>query len=211
MHRLFVWVQEVLIPFLGAPGIFVAAFLDSSFLSIPEVNDFLMVTSCAAHPERAWLYVGMTTFGSLAGCSLLWWLGKRGGEGFLVRRFGTARVEQTRERFKKWDVMALAIPSMLPPPTPFKIFVLSAGVFGIPYRRLALTLIVARGLRYTFWGTLGIVYGDEALAMLRHVDGWFAAYRVPLILTLVAMVVVSVAAIYAYRRLRSPADLGGAR
>jgi len=107
--------------------------------------------------------------------------------------------------------MALAIPSVLPPPTPFKIFVLSAGVFGIPYRRLALTLIVARGLRYTFWGTLGIVYGDEALAMLRHVDGWFAAYRVPLILTLVAMVVVSVAAIYAYRRLRSPADLGGAR
>lgn len=211
MHKLFVWVQEVLIPFLGAPGIFIAAFLDSSFLSIPEINDFLMVTSCAAHPERALLYVSMTTLGSLAGCSVLWFLGKWGGEGFLVRRFGTARVEQTRERFKKWDVMALAIPSILPPPTPFKIFVLSAGVFGIPYRRLALTLIVARGIRYTFWGTLGIVYGDEALAMLRHVDRWFAAYRTPLILTLVAAVALPVAAVYAYRKLRAPADVGGAR
>jgi membrane protein YqaA with SNARE-associated domain len=210
MHRLFVWVQEVLIPFLGAPGIFIAAFLDSSFLSIPEVNDFLMVTSCAAHPERAWLYVLMTTFGSLAGCSALWWLGKRGGEGFLVRRFGAARVEQTRHRFKKWDVLALAIPSLLPPPVPFKIFVLSAGVFGIPYRRLAVTLIVARGFRYLFWGGMGIVYGDEALELLRRVDRWFGD-RMAIILTLVAAAVVGVAAVYALRKLRAPADASGTR
>ena len=210
MHRLFLWVQEVLIPFLGAPGIFIAAFLDSSFLSIPEVNDFLMVTSCAAHPERAWLYGGMTTFGSLAGCSALWWLGKRGGEGFLLRRFGPARVQQTRERFKRWDVLALAIPSLLPPPVPFKIFVLSAGVFGIPYRRLALTLIVARGLRYLFWGGMGIVYGDEALELLRAVDRWFGD-RMSIILTLLAALVVALAAVYGLRKLRAPADVGDAR
>jgi membrane protein YqaA with SNARE-associated domain len=210
MHKVFVWVQEVLIPFLGAPGIFVAAFLDSSFLSIPEVNDFLMVTSCAAHPERAWLYVSMTTLGSLAGCSALWWLGKRGGEGFLVRRFGPARVEQTRERFKKWDVLALAIPSLLPPPVPFKIFVLSAGVFGVPYRRLAVTLILARGFRYLFWGGMGIVYGDEALALLRRVDHFFTD-QISIILTLLAAVVVALAAVYGLRKLRAPADVGGAR
>lgn len=210
MHKLFVWVQEVMIPFLGAPGMFIAAFLDSSFLSIPEINDFLMVTSCAAHPGKAPIYVAMTTLGSLAGCSVLWWLGKRGGEGFLVRRFGPARVEQTRERFKKWDVLALAIPSVLPPPMPFKIFVLSAGVFGIPYRRLAVTLIVARGLRYLFWGTLGIVYGDEALALLRGVDRWFGRWW-PLILTLAAACVVALAVVYALRKLRAPADVGGAR
>jgi membrane protein YqaA with SNARE-associated domain len=210
MHRLFVWVQEVLIPFLGAPGIFIAAFLDSSFLSIPEVNDFLMVTSCAAHPERAWLYVAMTTLGSLAGCSALWWLGKRGGEGFLVRRFGAARVEQTRNRFKRWDVLALAIPSLLPPPVPFKIFVLSAGVFGIPYRRLAITLILARGFRYLFWGGMGIIYGDEALELLRRVDRWFGD-RMSIILTLVAATVVAFAAVYALRKLRAPADASGTR
>jgi len=210
MHKLFVWVQEVLIPFLGAPGIFLAAFLDSSFLSIPEVNDFLMVTSCAAHPERAWLYVSMTTLGSLAGCSVLWWLGKRGGEGFLVRRFGPARVEQTRNRFKRWDVLTLAIPSILPPPVPFKIFVLSAGVFGIPYRRVAVTLIVARGLRYLFWGGMGIVYGDEALSFLRSVDHWFSD-RIAIILTLLAASIVAIAAVYGLRKLRAQTDATGAR
>jgi membrane protein YqaA with SNARE-associated domain len=210
MHRVVVWVQEVLVPFLGVPGIFIAAFLDSSFLSIPEVNDLLMVTSCAAHPERAWLYVAMTTLGSLAGCSALWWLGKRGGEGFLVRRFGQARVEQTRDRFKRWDVLALAIPSLLPPPMPFKIFVVSAGVFGIPYRRFAATLIVARGFRYLFWGSMGIVYGDEALDLLRRIDRWFGA-RMSLILTLGAAVVVALAAVYALRKRRAQADVGGAR
>jgi membrane protein YqaA with SNARE-associated domain len=210
MHKVFVWVQEVLIPFLGAPGIFIAAFLDSSFLSIPEINDFLMVTSCAAHPRRAPLYVAMTTLGSLAGCSVLWWLGKRGGEGFLIRRFGAARVEQTRAHFKKWDVLALALPSVMPPPMPFKIFVLSAGVFGIPYRRLALTLAVARGFRYAFWGSMGIVYGDEALAVLRRVDRWFGD-QMPVILTLLAATLVAVGAVYARRKLRAPADTGGAR
>lgn len=210
MHGVVVWVQEVLIPFLGVPGIFVAAFLDSSFLSIPEVNDFLMVTSCSAHPERAWLYVSMTTLGSLAGCSALWWLGRRGGEGFLLRRFGQARVDQTRERFKRWDVLALAIPSLLPPPMPFKIFVLSAGVFGIPYRRLALTLIAARGFRYAFWGAMGIVYGDEALELLRGVDRWFGD-RMSLLLSLAALAVVAGAAVYALRKRRTPADVGGAR
>jgi hypothetical protein len=73
------------------------------------------------------------------------------------------------------------------------------------------TLIVARGLRYIFWGALGIVYGDEAVAMLRQVDRWFGTYRIPLILTVVAAVAVSVAAIYTYRRLRAPADASGAR
>ena len=204
MHRLFLWVQEVLIPFLGAPGIFVAAFLDSSFLSIPEVNDFLMVTSCAAHPERAWIYVPMTTLGSLAGCSLLWWLGKRGGEGFLVRRFGPARVEQTRERFKRWDVLALAVPSLLPPPVPFKIFVLSAGVFGVPWRRFAGTLILARGLRYVFWGLLGIIYGDEALKLLRAVDGWFDDNGLMVLAAVAAAVLVGVA-VWALRRRGRPA------
>src|SRR5204863_231695 len=82
------------------------------------------------------------------------------------------------------------IPSLLPPPVPFKIFVLSAGVFGIPYRRLAATLILARGFRYLFWGGMGIVYGDEALALLRRVDHWFGD-RMSIILTLVAAVVVA--------------------
>ena len=93
---------------------------------------------------------------------------------------------------------------------PFKIFVVSAGVFGIPYRRFAVTLIVARGFRYLFWGSMGIVYGDEALDLLRRIDGWFGA-RMSLILTLAAAAVVAVGAVYALRKRRAQADVGGAR
>ena len=173
MHRVVLWIQETVLPALGPAGMAVIAFFDSSFLSIPEVNDILVVTSSAAHPGAAWLYVLMTTSGSIAGCLALREVGRRGGEALLVRKFGRERLERTRAQFKKWDVLCLAIPSMLPPPVPFKIFVLSAGVFNLPLRRFIVTIGVARGIRYSFWGFMGAVYGDRGLELLRRFDRWF--------------------------------------
>lgn len=173
MHRIVLWIQETVLPALGPAGMAVIAFFDSSFLSIPEVNDILVVTSSAAHPGRAWLYVLMTTAGSVAGCLALREVGRRGGEALLVRKFGRERLEQTRARFKRWDILCLAVPSMLPPPMPFKIFVLSAGVFGLPLRRFIVTIGVARGIRYSFWGFMGAVYGERGLELLRAFDRWF--------------------------------------
>jgi membrane protein YqaA with SNARE-associated domain len=174
MHKVVLWIQQVLVPVLGPAGILVVAFFDSSFVSIPEINDILVVTSSAAHPGLAWLYALSATVGSLAGCAVLWALGRRGGEAFLVKRFGQERVDRTRDAFRRWDVLALALPAVMPPPMPFKVFVLSAGVFGLSGRRFAATLLVARGLRYSFWAALGAFYGDEALVMLKAVDRWFS-------------------------------------
>jgi membrane protein YqaA with SNARE-associated domain len=199
MHDIVVWIQTILIPTLGPFGLFVVAFFDSSFLSVPEINDVLVVSSAAGHPETAWMYVLAATMGSLAGCSALWYIGRRGGEAFLVRKFGRDRVDQTRSTFKKWDILALAIPAMLPPPMPFKIFVLSSGVFGVPYRRFAATLIVARGLRYVFWGVMGATYGEEALASLKTFDAWFEQHG-PLILSVLAAFVIAGVAFYLVRR-----------
>ena len=170
MHDFVTWLQTVLIPMLGPPGLFVIAFLDSSFLSIPEINDILVVSSAAANPGRAWIAVLMTTLGSLAGCLVLREIGWRGGEHFLVKRFGAERVARTRAAFERWNVLTLAVPAVLPPPTPFKIFVLSAGVFGLPRRRFVITVALARGLRYSVWAALGAIWGDEAMAWLRAVD-----------------------------------------
>lgn len=183
MSKLVLWIQEVAVPFLGPAGVFLAAFLDSSFLSLPEINDLLVVTAAARTPESAWLYVAMATLGSLAGCSALWILARRGGEALLLRRFGAERVARTREAFRRWDVLALALPAVLPPPMPFKLFVLCAGVFGISFQRFAITLIVARGLRYIAWAAVGVRYGDQAMGLLRRFDVWFAA-RLPWILAL---------------------------
>lgn len=173
MHKVVLWLQETVLPALGPAGMALIAFFDSSFLSIPEVNDILVVTSSAAHPGRAWLYVLMTTGGSVLGCLALREVGRRGGEALLVRRFGRERLERTRAAFNKWDILCLAIPSMLPPPVPFKIFVLSAGVFGLPLRRFVITIAIARSIRYGFWGFMGAVYGDAGLDLLKKFDRWF--------------------------------------
>jgi membrane protein YqaA with SNARE-associated domain len=185
MHRLIVWIQDVAVPVLGSPGVFLAAFLDSSFLSLPEINDLLVVTSAASSPERGWLFALMATLGSVAGCSVLWWIGWKGEEGLLERRFGVHRVARAREAFHRWDFLALAVPALMPPPMPFKIFVISAGVFGFSYARFAVTLLVARGLRYAIWAAVGIWYGEQAIEVFKNVDAWMSL-RLPWILGLSA-------------------------
>ena len=199
MHKVVLWIQSVVLPTLGPAGLFLVAFCDSSFLSLPEINDILVVTSCSLDPRSAWIPITMATLGSLAGCSVLWEIGRRGGEPLLERRFGKAQVARTRTAFERWDLLALIVPALLPPPMPFKIFVLSAGVFGVPWRRFAGTLILARGLRYVFWGLMGIVYGDEALQLLRAVDAWFSEWGLELLGVTAAAALVALA-IWAVRR-----------
>lgn len=181
MHTIAVWFQDVLVPWLGAPGIFVAAFLDATVLSLPEVNDLLVVTSAAKHPEWAWLYALAATLGSVSGCAILWWVGWRGEEAFLEKRFGVHRVARARAAFHKWDFLALAIPSLLPPPMPFKIFVLAAGVFEFPLGRSIVTLLVARILRFGACAYIGVHYGDRAIDVFKTLDAWVSA-RLPWLL-----------------------------
>jgi membrane protein YqaA with SNARE-associated domain len=201
MHKVVSWLQGVLVPWLGPPGVFVAAFLDSSFLSLPEINDLLVVTAAATRPSSAWLFVLMATLGSVAGCVVLWWLARRGGESLLVRRFGAERVARTRAAFERYELLALAVPAMLPPPMPFKVFVLSAGVFGVSLRRFALTILVARGLRYVFWAVFGAYYGDAALAAFRKVERW-CSERATVLIFLATAALLAWLAVAAWRRWR---------
>lgn len=209
MYRLLSWIQTVLIPHLGPFGLFVVAFLDSSFLSLPEVNDVLVVSAAIGDPEGVWLPVLVATTGSVAGSSVLWALGRRGGQALLERRFGSARAVRTRAAYRRWGILALAVPALLPPPMPFKVFVLAAGVFGFPLARLVATLFLARGARYAFWGGMGAAYGREALEVLRTVDQWSAA-RLPLVLALAGTGVLGGLLFYLRRRrMRAGIDVGG--
>lgn len=205
MHRTVLWIQTVLVPALGPLGVLLVAFLDSSFLSLPEINDILVVSAAAAAPASAWLVIAMATLGSYAGCAALWVLGRRGGEPLLVRQFGAERVERTRQAFLRWDVLALAVPAVLPPPMPFKVFVLAAGAFDYPFRRFSATILVARTVRYLFWGALGLRYGEYALSLLRGADRWFAA-RLPLLAGTAAFLVLSALLWRAWRRRREEGE-----
>jgi len=207
VYRVLSWIQGVLIPQLGPLGLVAVAFLDSSFLSLPEINDILVVSAALANPTTAWLPITLTTLGSVAGCSLLWFVGRRGGEALLERRFGRERTARTRDAYRRWGILALAVPAIFPPPVPFKIFVLASGVFGFPFGRFLVTLLLARGARYWFWGGMGMIFGADALAMLHAVDGW-TAQRLPLVLA-VAATVALVVLLVVRRRARPGADVGG--
>jgi membrane protein YqaA with SNARE-associated domain len=151
---------------LGGPGLFIIAFLDSSFLSFPEVNDLLIIWLTTQHKERMIYYALMTTLGSIGGCLALYSLARKGGEAFLRRRFNQAYVERAMERFRQYGLLAIIVPSLLPPPTPFKIFVLAAGVAKVPPLQFIVAVAIGRGIRYFGEGLLAVYYGDQAAAFL---------------------------------------------
>ncbi len=152
---------------LGAPGLFIIGFLDSSFLSLPEINDLLVIWMVTQHKSRVVLYVTAATLGSIAGCLVLYYLGRKGGDAFVRKRFSGPRVDRALEIVRRHGVMAVLVPSLLPPPAPFKIFVLLAGVAGISAPRFAIAIGIGRGFRYFAEGLLAIRYGDQAMAYLQ--------------------------------------------
>lgn len=151
---------------MGAPGLFVVAFLDSSFLSLPEINDLLLVLMVTRQKSRMVLYATSATLGSIAGCLVLYYLGRRGGDALVRRRFASERVDQALGVVRRFGVMSVLIPSLLPPPAPFKIFVLLAGVAGISVPRFVVAIAIGRGLRYFGEGLLAVRYGDRAVAYM---------------------------------------------
>ena len=153
---------------LGGPGLFLLSFLDSSFLSFPEVNDVLVVAAVVGDPEWWWYYALMTTLGSIAGCFALYLVGRRGGEAFLRRRFSSRNLERGLAIYRRWGMLAIIIPSILPPPTPFKIFVLLAGVAKVRMPVFLLSVAIGRGIRYGGEGWLAYHYGAYAEQFIKE-------------------------------------------
>ena len=152
----------------GGFGLFFIAFCDSSFLSLPEVNDLLLVYFSMRFREQAYYYAIMAALGSAAGCSVLYWLGRSRGHRFLLRRYSEGKLRSAMEFFRRYGVWALIGPALLPPPFPFKVFVLSAGVFGIPFGRFLGAVLLGRTLRYVVEAWLALRYGEMAVDYIRE-------------------------------------------
>jgi membrane protein YqaA with SNARE-associated domain len=165
LEKLPSWLQT-LVGSMGGLGLFVVAFLDSSFLSFPVINDVLVMHLAMKVPARMPFYALMATMGSLAGSLVLYALARKGGE-LAARRAGSGeRAQRIRQWVERNGFLSLAIPSILPPPVPFKAFVLAAGGFGVPLRTFVLALLAGRGLRYFGEGFLAVRYGDRAVRYL---------------------------------------------
>ena len=189
MGRIGAWALSV-----GAPGLFVIAFLDSSFLSLPEVNDLLIVWLVTKHPARLPLYALMATLGSLAGSLVMFYLGRKGGEAMMRRRFKEKQLRRAHELYEKYGFLAVVVPAMLPPPVPFKLFVLLAGVVNMSVLSFSLATIVGRSARYLGEGLLAVWYGERAIDFLKT--------NVRVAALAVAVAVLAVGVIYYVRRRR---------
>jgi membrane protein YqaA with SNARE-associated domain len=158
------WLAHLVVT-LGGLGLFVVAFLDSSVLSFPIVTDLLVIEESIQNPARMPYYALMATVGSLAGCFWLYLLARKGGEAFFHSRAG-----RHAERARRWvdsnAFLSVFIPAILPPPLPFKVFVLAEGVFQVPVRTFVIALVLGRGLRYFGEGFFAVRYGDSATQFL---------------------------------------------
>src|SRR6185436_12972445 len=152
----------------GGFGLMILAICDSSFLSLPEVNDLLLMTFSIDDPSSMPWLAALTTLGSIIGCALLYSVGKKGGEAVLRGKFSEERILKVRRWYQKYGVLAVIIPSLLPPPTPFKVFVLAAGAFGISWPRFLAAIAVGRGIRYFSEGFLAVAYGPAALDFVKY-------------------------------------------
>ena len=181
------WKQKIVVfaGTLGAPGLFLISFLDSSILTFPVINDLLLIQLSLQHPARMPLYASMAALGSLLGCVVLFLLARKVEEAAFHRKVGP-RAAAIRHWVERNGFGGMLVAAMLPPPTPFKLFVLAAGVFEMPLVSFASAIGLARMIRYFGVGYLAVRYGTNALPYLIH-------HKLQVTLVVIAFVTVSYA------------------
>jgi membrane protein YqaA with SNARE-associated domain len=167
---------------LGAWGVFAIAGIDGAGVPLPGAVDVVVVSYVYSNPHRAWLYVVAAAVGSTLGCIIPYMIGYAGGEVLLHKRMNPAKFERTRNWFEQHRVLALMLPAMLPPPFPFKIFVLSAAVFEVKFAHFIGSILAGRSIRFAVLALLTIFFGPNILLLLQHHYGFVLLGIVALIL-----------------------------
>jgi membrane protein YqaA with SNARE-associated domain len=163
-------VSEYLITF-GAFGLFTVALLDSTFVPLPSSADALMLLLTTTNPSWMLLYAFMATAGSAVGCWILYLVSRRAGSRAL-NRFSEQKQRRVKALIERYDMIAVLVATLLPPPFPFKLFVVTAGVFRFSLVRFMLAIIVGRAFRFLLEGYFAIRYGAEAKEILAKYYPW---------------------------------------
>ncbi len=165
-HLLAKWtllILSILSP-LGIWGVLGFAFVDAALLGMPL--DAIVGGYVYANPHRFLLYAAMAAAGSALGSIVIYWIGYKGGEVLLVKRIGEARFKKIKASFDKHEFLAIMLPSMLPPPTPFKLFVLSAGVAEMRFSHFLAAIFFGRFLRFCILSILVIRFGPQIVGFV---------------------------------------------
>jgi membrane protein YqaA with SNARE-associated domain len=182
---------------LGAWGVFIISFLESSAFGVPM--DPLVAGYVYSNPHRAWLYCIAAAVGSALGSLVPYGLGRAGGELFLLKRIDEAKLKRIRDRFERQEFLALMVPAMLPPPTPFKLFVFSAGVFEMKPVAFLLAIVSGRLVRFGVLSVLTVLFGPQIVAEIKTL---VKTHPSVLVLIVVGLVL---AAYLVFQLLRQPA------
>ncbi|MGD0442483.1 MAG: VTT domain-containing protein [Edaphobacter sp.] len=149
---------------LGVWGIGALAVIDSAAIPVPI--DALLIDYVANDHKRFLLYCFMGALGSAIGSMLPYYLGRAGGELFLLKRINRQRYEQMRDRFEKQEFLAIMVPAMMPPPMPVKLFEFAAGVFEMKPLWFFSAILVGKFLRFLVWAIITITYGPKILGTI---------------------------------------------
>jgi membrane protein YqaA with SNARE-associated domain len=182
----------------GVWGLFSISFLDSSFVPLPVFNDLALILLASQHPSRAPFYALGSTAGSVLGCYLLYALSRRGGK-YLWRKATPRAVARADRWLERNDFVALLVASLLPPPAPLKVFVLTAGILQVNSLNFVAAMLIGRGLRFAADAWLGARYGAQAEAYLKANLAWASTAAV-------ALVVGVTLAYRAWKRRQAPAN-----
>jgi len=150
----------------GVWGVGAAALLDSSTIPIPM--DAILAGYVWYDKSHFWLYCLLAAVGSAIGGLLPYGLGRAGGELFLLKRINRERFEKMRTRFERQEFLAMMIPSMLPPPTPWKAFVFAAGVFEMRIVPFMFAVFCGRMVRWLVLSLLVLKLGPRAVQVVEH-------------------------------------------
>jgi membrane protein YqaA with SNARE-associated domain len=187
LHKLNVAMLAALKP-LGVWGIGGLAIIDST--SIPMPIDALLIDYVAHDHARFLLYCFMAALGSAIGSLLPYYLGRAGGELFLLKRINRERYEKLRDRFEKQEFLAIMVPAMMPPPMPVKLFEFAAGVFEMKPVWFFSAIFVGKFVRFLIWAIITITYGPTILHTItrtlhRHLGYVLGASGIVIVLLLV--------------------------
>jgi membrane protein YqaA with SNARE-associated domain len=162
--------SEYLITF-GAFGLFAVALLDSTFVPLPSSADALMILLSTTYPSWMVLYAFMATAGSAIGCWILYLISRRAGARAL-NKFSETKQRRVKHWIERYDAMAVLVATLLPPPFPFKLFVITAGVFRFSLLRFMLAIVAGRAFRFLLEGYLAVRYGAQAKEILARYYPW---------------------------------------
>ncbi len=172
----------------GPAGIFLLSILDSGGVPVAGVFDALIVVIAVERPSVAWLCAGLAVTGSTIGSIILFTAAQRGGRSFMNKAAPAGRAAKFREWFRRYGMITVFIPAMIPIPMPLKLFVISAGVMGTALAEFITVTLIGRFIRYFGLAWLGVALGRDSAGFLKSHAWWFGVGAAVLFLALYAFV-----------------------